>query len=241
MSTPSKVSFFGIIFFILFTISSGRVYGEPDMKIIEPLDGTIVVPGQEITVTVESIDGFVIKQGAVIVTLAEAIMNNLFDLPSSFTFKIRKDAIGEGVILVSGKGRSGKIAEDEIKIVCQPEAVLQGLKVNADKISVELDWNGNIKHFYPNSIFSVKGIYSDGVARDIKKAGFPITYESSDSLIVSIDNKGNIQVHKVGQAEIIVSSSGFSVNIPLVFKEPTGLRPSETIPPHYPDRHPAPC
>ena len=229
-----SIAILGIICLNLATV----LYAEPGVKITSPADGTIVVPGEEIIVTVESIDDFVIKDGIVIVTLSDltkVLTQHFYNLPGTFTFKIRQDAIGEGVILVSSKGKTGKIAEDKIKFICQPQATLQGLKTNTDKISVDLDWNGNITGFYPNYIFSVIGIYSDGVERDIKNAGFPavfpITYESSNPSVVSIDDKGKVQVYKVGGAEIIVSSCGFSVHIPLVFESPRGIRPKEIIPP----------
>lgn len=206
--------------------------GPPGIRITEPQDGLTVTPGQEITVTVEAVEGFEIKW--IRVGVARFLKEEkITSLPATVTVTIPLEAAGKISILAFGVGVSDPYISDKITLNVQQTATLQSLKVNKKKWNFKLDWNGNIEGYYPY-MGTVYGIYSDGIERDItKNAG--TTYVSSDPSVVSldIDDKGRVKVqaHKAGEASITVSNSGVNVVIPVVFEQPTGIRPSETISP----------
>ena len=200
----------------------------PGIKIAEPLDGTSVVLGKEIKVTVEAVGGFVIKEGWA--GIDDYPEQELATLPATLTFTVPNEAAGAVILHVLGKDAGGSFVLEKIALNVQQIATLQSLEIDQKKILVGLDWDGNIKEERSGNIVTVYGIYSDGIKRDISED--PNTaYISSDPLVISIDNKGNYTVHKVGAATITVSNSGGSKIIPVVFEEPRGIKPSETIPP----------
>lgn len=217
-------------FCILFlTIFMGISFAEPGIKIVEPRDGAIVHPGEEITLRIETVEGFVVTNGQVMVNF---FFKQFTSLPASFTIKIPIDAAGTINIFVMAGSTPDKCASDEVNLKVQQTATLQSLEIDQDKIFVDLSWEGNIKEEdrLGRMTAIVYGIYSDGVARNLSD-DLNTTYVSSDPSVVSIDNKGNYQIHKAGEAKITVSNSGVGKDILLVFIKPTGIRPSETISP----------
>jgi len=58
-----------------------------------------------------------------------------------------------------------------------------------------------------------------------------LSYISSDSSVVSVDNQGNIAAHKGGNAIITVSSGNVTGNVQVFVESPSGIKPSQTTPP----------
>lgn len=210
------------------TFLEGVCFAKPGIKITQPQEGTVVAPGQEITVTVEAVEGFEIKW--IRVGVDRFRKEKITSLPATIIVTIPLEVAGKISIRAFGVGVSDPFISDNVTLLVQQTATLQSLEINQDKIWVFLDWNGNITRGLSGDIVTVYGNYSDGIKRILD--GDPGTiFTSSDSSVISIDTKGTYQVHKVGEAAITVSNSGVSKVIPVVFKNPTSIRPSETIPP----------
>jgi len=218
-----------IIFAILFAIKLSIVFAEPGIEITEPADGSVVHPGEDFVLRIEPVDGFVATQGDV--AISKFFYERFTSLPASFTVTAPQEVSGKLYISViaDATGDTGAVAE--ANLIVEQTATLQSLEIDqSDDISVDLDWNGNIEEGEDSgNIVIVYGIYSDGIKRKIPKE--EITFTSSNPSVISIDNEGNYQVHKFGEASITVSNPGVSKIILVVFKEPTGIRPSEAIPP----------
>lgn len=227
-----KTGFFAIsVFFPLIFLFTTVSFAAPGIKITKPINGSTVTPGQQITVTVEAVDGFTPKQGVAEITNSAPSVH-IKSLPLTFTGKISMEAAGETTINAVATDASKKLAIDTITLKVQQTATLESLEINQNGIWVDVDWDGNIKTngSQSGSIVSIFGNYSDGITRDVTNE--PVTiYTSSDPSIISVDNKGNYQVYKVGQAAITVSNSGVSKTIPLTFHKPRGIKPSQTVPP----------
>ena len=129
-------------------------------------------------------------------------------------------------------GMPGNFSADKITLKVQQTATIQSLEIDQNEIWVDVDWDGNIsaKGKHSGSMVSIDGVYSDGVERDITDDP-NTTYISSDPSVISIDNKGNYQVYKVGQASVSIANSGISKTMPVTFNKPSGMKPSQTIPP----------
>ena len=221
---PARMITFVILGAVIFTKLSFAATG---MKITAPGNGSIVHPGQEITVTIAATEGFVVKE-AVASIAGSSHYEQITALPVTFSDTVPLDAAGEVAVGVFGSDVSGNLGIDLITLNMAQTATLQSLEVEPKEFLIDVDWNGNIKsNYYP--YISVAGNYSDGVIRDIQDFG--TTYTSSNPAIVSVDNKGKIQVNKAGAAVITVSNSGVNANIPVTFKEPPGKRPQDTTPP----------
>ncbi len=217
----------------LFFLFIGQAcFAAPGIKIVEPQNGAVLHPGEEFTLRIESVDGFVIEKGIMGMFKVMGIYE-FKTLPLVLTPKVPIEAIGAMTISVSAGDASDNWSDDEITIIVEPTATLQSLKIDQDDVWVDLDWNGNIRKDATSTtcgIVTVYGKYSDGVERQLTNVS-GLTYTSSDPSVVSVNNKGDCEVYKVGEASITVSCLGVSKAMPLVFHKPTGLRPRETIPP----------
>ncbi|TBR18801.1 hypothetical protein EPO66_01145 [bacterium] len=216
--------------FLAFLFISSYACAAPSIKITDPADGSTINPGQTITVKVEAVDGFVVKEGSFNSFKTDDPDQKFTSLPASFTITISKDAVGKVPISAVAEDSLGNESGEMITLKVVQTATLQSLEISQDKLSAYLDWNDNIKEGEESGyIVTAYGIYSDNVTREIPRE--ELTYTSSDPSVISIDIEGNYQIYKVGQASITVSNSGLSKIIPVVFKKPTGMRPRETIPP----------
>lgn len=217
-----------IVFCVLFcTVFGGIGFAEsPGISIVEPLDGSTVNPGQEITVRAEAVGGFVLKDGWVAIGRFE---EEFTVLPVTVTVTIPKKVAGKIILDVLGKDLSGKFASDEITLNVQQTATLQSLKFYNDfSYRFETDWDGNV-NLEDKKQFAVIGVYSDGITREMPIED--LTFVSSDPSIASVDSQGVVRPHKVGEATITISSSGVNKVVSVFVKKPTGIRPSEFIPP----------
>lgn len=202
-------------------------FAAPGMKVTAPDNASIVHPGQEITVTIAAVEGFSVQEAFANVS-GSSHYERITALPITFNDKIPLDAAGQVAVSVVGRDVSDNPAIDFITLKVEQAAVLQYLEVEPKEFLIDVDWNGNIKGNY-HPYISVGGNYSDGVIRAIQNFG--TTYTSSDPSVVSVDSQGKIQVNKIGAAVITISNSGISANIPVIFKEPYGARPKDTVSP----------
>jgi hypothetical protein len=223
-----RIAVFYILCSIIFV---GISFADPGVKITEPVNGATVHPGDELVIKIEATEGFMLSDGEVSVS-PKGICETFTTLPVSFTTKVPMEAMGKLHIGVMAFGEPVKFAHAEANLIVQQTAILQSIEINQDEIWVDVDWDGNInpKGKHSGTIITVYGIYSDGVKR-ILDDDSATTYTSSDPSIISVGNKGKYQVYKVGEASVTISNSGVIKVIPVVYEKPSGIRPSESIPP----------
>lgn len=205
-------------------------FAEPGMKITEPEDGSTVNPDQEITITIEAMEGFVVEGGVAGIAGSD-YSQNVTTLPLSFTDKIPLEAVGTVSVSVFGRDASGNLAMDDITLIVEQTAELVSLIIYDDFCLFVTDWDGNVDPDDYEHI-SVRGVYSDGVKR--KMFDKDLTFVSSDPSVVSVDSEGVMRPHKLGEAVITVSSissSGGSATVSVFVEKPRGIPPEETIPP----------
>lgn len=210
-------------------MATSLAFAAPGIKITHPENNSTVNPGQQITITLEATEGFVINRGRL--GTLNFFTDEIWSLPATFTVIIPQDAIGALSIMAIATGKGNITAQDNISLKIEQTATLQSLIVTPDKISIKKDWEGNID-YYERDVpwyIGVKGMYSDGVAREI--SNFGTTYTSIDPTVASVNAEGKITIHKVGETKILISNSGVSAEVPIIFEEPRGIRPQETKPP----------
>ncbi len=178
-------------------------FAAPGIKIVEPENGTEFHSGEELDVVVEPVEDFVLKEVLIVTPFK---VETILSTPFSAKFSIPNDAIGSISILASGKNLKDQFVEDELTINVQPNATLEFLKANPPKLYLRERDQMQI---------SVKGVYSDGVERDISDEGLGTTYKSDDLSIVTVDTNGLVKIQGVGDATITILNSGLSVNVPV--------------------------
>ena len=203
-----------------------------NVKLICPQNGTIVNPGQTISITIESIGGVKITEGE-FVALQPSMKSfghqDFTSLPVNSSITIPDSASGKIGLMVLANDAAGNKYGDGAMLIVKQIATLQSLENGQSTIDVDLDWNNNIKWGKTGYLLATYGIYSDGIRREMPKE--ELTFSSSDPSVVSVDNQGNYEVIKYADATVTVSSAGVSKTIPLKFYPPTGIRPAQTIPP----------
>lgn len=223
-----KTAMFSLFYLFIFSLQS--IFAAPGIKITSPQDGAVVHPDEEVAVTVEAVDGFVLKEGLLLLPTKEDYDEDLVILPATRNFRVPKAAVGAMGILAIGENMTGEKVDDHINIMVQQTAVLQSLSVRPKTIVFHLDWNGGLdKTWNDYEYLGVDGLFSDGVKRNLTGQG--VVFSSTDSSVISIDGEGKAIAHKSGEAKIIVSYSGVTKEVPVVFGKPIGLPRNETIPP----------
>ncbi len=224
---PIKNVIFSLLFLVIF---AGSSFAAPGIKITKPVNGSLVKPGQKVTVTITSIGGFKPKQGVANITHSPLNVS-ITRLPLFFTDTIPQQAFGTISVDAIAKDASGNIVVDSITLKVQQTVTLQSLTIYSDELLFQTDWDGNVKSDYDhNAIGCVFGRFSDGVERYLGDDP-NTTYVSSDPSLISIDNKGKIDIHKAGNVKITISNSGVSLIVPIAFEGPRGIRPQNTTPP----------
>ncbi|MFA5144018.1 MAG: hypothetical protein WC522_07645 [Candidatus Omnitrophota bacterium] len=215
-----------LIIVMLSVFPAGRLFAEPGIKITQPSAGASVNPGQEIAVTVEARDGFIMTEG--FVGLAAAAEEGLDALPATRFIYVPKDSVGSVCLVAMARDAAGNLASDEINLTVTQTAVLQSLHVTPDWWEFQADYNGNIEEGSQVYI-AAWGLYSDGVWRNV--TNLPNTsYISGDPSIASVSGN-KVEAKGVGETAITVSNSNITKSVPIRIIKRLSFARSETIPP----------
>lgn len=208
----------GVLFILFFAFSAQFAFAGSGIKITAPPGGSVVSPGQKVTVTVEAVGGFKLSDGWV--GIPGVPEQKLTSLPQTAVLTIPQDAYGTIIIQAAATGAPDKLTADKITLNIQQTGVLRSITVEPEDYYFETDWNGSPntqEHIYIN----LKGVYSDGVARDISSQG--TTYVSSNPAVASVDNNGKVQPLAEGTTTITVSNSGITATVPITVVRPRGI------------------
>ena len=170
--------------------------------IADPVDGQMVRPGDIVTVTVEPTGGLSLAS----VLLATPFSAQIIDSPSFvFMFEIPLNSIGEISILAFGKDPLEQIFADEIHLIVQPLAVVEGLELSPNEyVFFQV---GSTRQIATNAD------YSDGVTRDVTSPDAGTIYSSVDPTIVGVSEDGLMTALAVGTTTIIVSNGAVAESV----------------------------
>jgi hypothetical protein len=206
----------------IFLLSAGFLFvttGEPshtnqsksqiDLKIIFPAAGTTVSPGDIVTVTVESLNGFVPNS---IIVGTDTLPLEMTQPPFTTSFEVPLNAIGNMRFVAFGVASNG---EDEavslpVDINVQVAANLVGLSSIDDSIGIS---SAN-----SNPSVRVKATFDDGVDRNVSGSAHGSTYVSDDTDILTVDANGVLTGVKDGETTVSVFNGPASIAIPVQVK-----------------------
>jgi len=218
----------------LFMIFFAKIsLAEPYMKFIQPEEGQIFKPGDEVPIVFEASN---LSNGILITSRISA--DRIETLPYTFNLKIPDEEIG--ILEIKAFApliATQEVLTDDVTINIQPNAPLESIqagrpvyrttKTGVDKkfrkvsINEDSDWKQ----------MTVEGVYEDGVTRNIRYATTGTTYSSHDENIVTVGENGKVYVQGVGEALITVTNSGISTDVPVIVKKKWESRVKEKIPP----------
>jgi len=176
------------------------VGGQSLLQIDSPADGTIFSPGQTIKVRVTSPTDRTWAFVAVLATISDVPPSEpAHALPAEFSLTIPSKAeIGRYTLTAMGRTTAGQLEEsDPIDIVVErPDMPVSLSELNSPSLIMEAQGQT-----YPLLILAH---FADGSVMDTRESG-KITFHSTDTKIVTVDETGTARAVATGTAAIIVS------------------------------------
>ena len=213
-----------LILFLLLPIS--LVYAEFKLKIVKPEQGTIVYPGEEIEIYIEGTGKCEYDECRIV---GLGVIDYIKKFPTKFKGKVKIDAVGEASIYVACYNDVGlEGVDDKVTLPVEQREELIGIKTYSDFSYFQVDWYGNLNPEEERDIYVI-GIYADGVERDLPEES--LTYESQDTSVAVVDNKGIIKAKGIGKTQVIARIDEFSLTVDVLVEKAPGADRKEITPP----------
>ena len=172
-----------------------------------PISGTVVAPGQTLTVRV------IASTGETVTRVAFATSERVFELPPGVfetTITIPLDAVGPEFVVAYATLADGLGAVASVELFASP-GPLDALTVAVPTILSKI---GELQ------AVEVTGRFRDGVVRDLSHPDRGTAYQTSNAAVLGVHPTGVLQARSRGTAQLIVTSHGLSrvvtvdVNVP---------------------------
>lgn len=185
------------------TVSGSGELIEDGLAITSPVDGQIVVGGNSITVTVESVTPF---EAGRVMLLSEFNVSVLEQSPFEFELIVPDDHVGALSLSAIGEDAFGNFGTTEsVVAIAEAPATLMGISISPDEVFL----NG----FDDRRNLQVTGQYDDEIARDISDPSTGTVYTSADPAIVSVTSDGVLRPRSDGVTTIIASNGSLQSSI----------------------------
>jgi len=206
-------------------------FGADAVEIIHPAKGTVVRPGATMKIKVTIPAGLPVAKVTYTLLEEDRAIEDKVELPLSTAadsapfeadMTIPPEAVGSYRILAVAQVKERRgfyVLFDEATFRIEPEAPLTNLRAESP-----LRFRNTIGEV---QFLSVRGLYSDGVVRDLVSAYTGTSYRSSDEALVRTNADGRAQALREGTAEIKATNSGKEVPIRVVVE----VRETENRPP----------
>jgi len=175
--------------------------------ITSPAAGTVFSPGDTVHVVVSAPANATTVFAAL--SYGQFIVDNT--PPFEMDIPVPQQDLGELPIVVVGWDTNGIIGITSTMVNVTTTANIISLKV----------WTDSVLYLSPGETvpFTVHGVFSDGVERDITTSQCGTTYGTTDSSVASIDTNGVLTARAPGFC-IVTVSNGCSMQIPVLVKIP---------------------
>lgn len=186
-----------------------------DLQIISPVEGTIIAPGQTITVVVSVAPGSSFTELGVVGDLDIGFSDVKTAPPYEFSLFVQKFEAGKAKLTAVAKTSSGSaVFSQSVTINVETPAVLTAMKTSPKRIFFRRPGGqGSI---------SVTGTFDDGSTLNITRST-RITYTSNDPTVATVSSTGIVTAVGPGpigipeiSTNIIVSYGNKSVNVPVI-------------------------
>lgn len=167
------------------------------LRVVAPVAGTVVTPGQALTVTVAPSPGETISR------VAFATSDEVIELPVGTlqaVVTIPRDAVGPEFIVAYATLANGLASVAYVELSVAPGR-LDALDVSAPSALFQI---GEVQQI------EVSGRFADGVRRDLTHPDRGTTYQSTNPAVLGVHETGVLQARTRGTAQIVVTSHGRS-------------------------------
>jgi hypothetical protein len=177
----------------------------PGVFLTSPAEGTVVHPGETITLRAEPASGVSLSRGVFLIEGGEILPAEGPPFEASFT--VPEGFIGPRNIIVLAADSQGTLFSDEVSITVEPIAQLTSIEVMPQE--VELSFSAE------EVPLLVLGTFDDGVQRNITSSTTGTTYRtlSGTASVVEVSPDGLVRAVGTGQDTIIVANSGVTTAV----------------------------
>ncbi|MBK9041026.1 MAG: hypothetical protein IPL83_18065 [Bdellovibrionales bacterium] len=199
--------FISAIFFTLVVESKNAFGGNTDqLKIVKPTEGLRVSPGQNVSIVIQPANNVNLKE-MMVVSLGEILQ--ITGPPWESSFHVPPTANGTLSLTVVGKDHNGKIYDSEVRLTVIQNSSLLRLESETDRLYFE--------HLDPDIFMyiTVKGVYRDGIRRDLNKLDSGTVFTSSDPDIAVVKPDGRVIPKSNGKTKITVRNGEAMMSVPV--------------------------
>lgn len=194
--------------FTVVTLACTAGLAQPTLHITSPADGTVVHPGESLTVIVE-VSGGALKGVFVIGTDPIGGAQELKAPPYRFTVEIPRK-IDSGIHVLTAEGYTSpptKVKRDAITIDIERSDSPVRLQVGPTS-SLVLPVGDKVDYLW------VSGTFADGMTTDLTQS--TLTSIKSDNIrVATIRNKNNVVAVAPGSAKIIITNDKARIEVPV--------------------------
>ncbi|MFQ5804522.1 MAG: Ig domain-containing protein [Candidatus Methylomirabilales bacterium] len=179
--------------------------GGQGLRIVSPPDGTVVEPGETLTVAVEPGPGTSLQFVGIIIP--EVAVDSKDSPPFVFTVRVPADApLGPHPLLAAARDDKDRLVEAVITIQVETTTPATSLRVTTPALFIATKRR-----------ISVSGTFADRVTRKITRSR-ETTYSSSDPQVATATPDGLVEAVDPGTATITVSYKDKTVTVPVTVK-----------------------
>lgn len=212
--------FLSIVLFVSLAVkSTSAASGNSDqLKIVEPTEGLRVSPGQQVNIVIQPASNLNIKEMMIVF---HGDILQLKAPPWKTSFQVPLTATGTLSFMVVGKDQKGKIYDSQVKLAVIQKSSLLRLETAKERIYFE-STDPDV-HMYIN----VKGIYKDGIHRDLSGAHSGTVFTSNDPDIATVQSDGKVNPKSNGETKIMVRNGEAVISVPVEVLTPIDLKISQ--------------
>ncbi len=179
--------------------------------IVAPANGTVVEPGQTLTVTVEPTPGTSVLFVAIVIP--ETLIDFKNSPPFVFSVSIPSD-IRLGSHPLRARGRDGTNARVEASITLQVETATPVQSIQVRSTTLGQPASVDLISGVTRQRLRVDGTFTDGATRDISKSE-ETTYVSGDPQVATVTTDGLVEAVDSGTTIITITYKDKSVTVPV--------------------------
>lgn len=198
-------------------MTSPVLCAQATLQITSPADGTVVRPGQSVSVVVAASPGGSFQQVALIGERELGLTGPLTSEPYQFTLQVPANIVlGRFRITASGATSPGQgVYSPSIALDVERADSPTGISVSP----------ANLPHLRPGDRIGLRvlGAYSDGTKLDLTEST-QTTYVSQNAGIVTVNAAGVVTAAGPGATQILVNST---VAVPVTVDPPVSLTPTQ--------------
>jgi hypothetical protein len=204
---------------LLLSIAGSEIRADA-LEILSPVSGATVRSGQLVTVRVGPSAGEIVESVRIATSEGNIEASTVSGAPGVFEGQVRvpETAVGPEFVVVAASLAGGRVVSTHVQVEADPGVLRQLVIVQPPALS----FVGQVLQL------EVRGLFEDGVTRDLTSPDTGTRYETSNATVLGIDPSGLVQARRGGTASVRVQCRGMAATATLSVSVPNP--PDNAIP-----------